>query len=106
MTSPDCRYEQFCRALGLPPLPERPRITGVEIGTALKKSNGRPQSMGLSPSCGLPAFTNMVLALKEGHGSNVTHGCVGVALTYASRKKEDSESLKALAKHSVRCISE
>jgi hypothetical protein len=22
--------------------------------------------MGLSPSCGLPAFTNMVLSLKEG----------------------------------------
>ena len=60
--------------------------------------------MGLSPACGLPAFTNMVLALKEGHGSNVTHGCVGVALTYASRKKEDSESLKALAKHSERYI--
>ena len=62
MTAPDCRYEQFCRAPGLLPLPERPRIIGREIRTALNKSNGRPQSMGLSPSCGLPAFTNMVLS--------------------------------------------
>jgi hypothetical protein len=35
--------------------------------------------MGLSPSCGLPAFTNMVLALKEGPGSNVTNGCSWVS---------------------------
>ena len=35
--------------------------------------------MGLSPSCGLPAFTNMVLSLKEGPGSNVTNGCCWVS---------------------------
>ena len=75
MTAPDCRYEQFCRALGLLPLPEQPRIIGREICTALKKSDGRPQSMGLSPACGLPAFTNMVLSLEEGHGLNVTNEC-------------------------------
>ena len=79
LTAPDCRYEQFCRALGLLPLPERPRIIGREIWTALNKSDGRPQSMGLSPSCGLPAFTNMVLSLKEGPGSNVTNGCCWVS---------------------------
>ncbi len=31
--------------------------------------------MGLSPACGLPAFTNMVLSLEEGHGLNVTNEC-------------------------------
>ena len=106
MTSPDCRYEQFCRAPGLLTLPGRPRVIGREIRTALNKEQREAPFHGTITRLWPTAFTNMVLALKEGHGSNVTHGCVGVALTYASRKKEDSESLKALAKHSVRCISE
>jgi hypothetical protein len=62
--------------------------------------------MGLSPACGLPAFTNMVLALKEGNGSNVTHGCCCVVLTYASRKKEDSESPEGFGKDIQRVVSE
>ena len=35
--------------------------------------------MGLSPACGLSTFTNMVLSLEKGHGSNVPNGCCWVS---------------------------